>query len=518
MSKILRGGGTNGSERRLAAFAEQTFLDLWSYPNTYIDKKQHGSGTGKEFCDLLVVCGDDIIIFSDKHVQWPVTKTVDVAWARWYRKAIANSVVQINGAIGWLRKHPNRLFIDANCEKPIPIELPAVDHCRVHGVVVSNGSNNACKIHYGDLSGTFVINPNLSGNEHVDAAHHFYGPFSIGDVNPGMPFVHVFDTDGLRILFRELDTISDFTQYLIKRANFIRSGQLSFAAGEEDLLAHYLRYTDKDGEHDFLLDNDKRLSKKHVVGIQGGGYDGLRRMPQYRLKKDADRISYNWDALIGRFTRHILEGTNIGLYDDQPLGTFAEPALRIMAQENRVGRRGLGFQLANSFETAIKARQDRFNRTIYPHMICGRRFDNKKVIYIILILTYKPEMFDGDDKYFEYKRARAAFLEGLCFSAGYEFREATHAIAIGFDAPEEISGQTERSEDLVGIEFGPWTSEMEEYALSLREKLGIAPPRTLPMSIASVQEWPDLPQPPTAGLSRQARRALERAAQKRRRR
>jgi hypothetical protein len=33
-----------------------------SYPNLFYDKKQGGVGDGKELCDLLVVCGDDIII------------------------------------------------------------------------------------------------------------------------------------------------------------------------------------------------------------------------------------------------------------------------------------------------------------------------------------------------------------------------------------------------------------------------------------------------------------------------
>jgi hypothetical protein len=63
---IYRSKGSTASERLLADLGEQAFLNLWSYPNLFYDKKQGGMGDGKELCDMLVVCGDDVIIFSDK--------------------------------------------------------------------------------------------------------------------------------------------------------------------------------------------------------------------------------------------------------------------------------------------------------------------------------------------------------------------------------------------------------------------------------------------------------------------
>jgi hypothetical protein len=61
-ASIMRGAGVTGSERFLAQLAEHSFLNLWSYPNVVIDKKLGGVGDGKEMCDLLVVCGDDVLI------------------------------------------------------------------------------------------------------------------------------------------------------------------------------------------------------------------------------------------------------------------------------------------------------------------------------------------------------------------------------------------------------------------------------------------------------------------------
>jgi hypothetical protein len=54
MDPIKRGTGGTPSERILADLGDQTFLDLWSYPNLFIDKKKNNTGDGKELCDLLV--------------------------------------------------------------------------------------------------------------------------------------------------------------------------------------------------------------------------------------------------------------------------------------------------------------------------------------------------------------------------------------------------------------------------------------------------------------------------------
>lgn len=511
---IFRNIGTTPSESRLAKLADRTFLDLWSYPNAYIDKKQHSSGAGKEFCDLLVVCGDDIIIFSDKNVRWPVANSIDTSWARWFRKAVSAAVTQINGAVRWIKEFPDRIFLDAKCEHKLPIKLPPPERRRIHGIVVSNGSNVACKQHFGDVSGTLVINPNLKGFDHIDTANDLYSPFSIGDVNPDGPFVHVFDTQALLVVLTELDTITDFVNYINRRAKLIRSGRLLIASGEEDLLAQYLFYTTRSGEHDFLVGNNRRIPKRAQLVIKGGQYLSLLKNPAHHAKKQANRESYYWDRLISSFTRHMIDGTNVALYPDQQLGIHAEPALRLMALENRTARRMLGHHLRSSFLTAQERRQDRFNRTIFP-------IDYKEgvnVAYVILILAYKPEMFENRGGYEEYRRARANFLEALCMSVAYEYRRISHVVAIGFDASPDITGIEISSEDLVGIEAPVWTEEAERNVLQRREEMGIKDPRELQMMRSSTKEYPNEQMVSTGKLSRQERRSLEREKKKQYRR
>lgn len=87
---VIRSEGGTVSERLLAKLADRTFLNLWSYPTPYIDKKLRGSGDGKELCDLLVVCHPYVIIFSEKTCEWPSGDDT-IAWKRWYKRAVLSS-------------------------------------------------------------------------------------------------------------------------------------------------------------------------------------------------------------------------------------------------------------------------------------------------------------------------------------------------------------------------------------------------------------------------------------------
>ena len=137
MGVIKRGIGFTPTENNLAALADKIFLNLWTYPNLF------GSG-GKELCDLLVVCGDDILIFSDKSIHWSSGVDVKVAWPRWYRKAIAESAAQISGAARYLRDHADQLFLDAACKERFPFALPPAERRRVHLIAVALGASEAC--------------------------------------------------------------------------------------------------------------------------------------------------------------------------------------------------------------------------------------------------------------------------------------------------------------------------------------------------------------------------------------
>ena len=117
MAIIKRGVGVSPTEKNLAALADKIFLNLWTYPNLY-------GSAGKELCDLFVVSGDDVLIFSDKAIAWSSGADVKVAWPRWYRKAIGESAAQINGAVRTLRDHSDQLFLDARARSGSRFRFP----------------------------------------------------------------------------------------------------------------------------------------------------------------------------------------------------------------------------------------------------------------------------------------------------------------------------------------------------------------------------------------------------------
>ena len=81
VTPIQKSTGTTSSERLLACLSEKTFLGLWSYPNLYRDQGA-GGRDGKEVCDLLVVCVNDVVVFSDKYCEFPDSGDLKRDWNR----------------------------------------------------------------------------------------------------------------------------------------------------------------------------------------------------------------------------------------------------------------------------------------------------------------------------------------------------------------------------------------------------------------------------------------------------
>lgn len=365
LEKIHRSRGSTASERLLADLGEQAFLNLWSYPNLFYDKKQGGVGVGKELCDLLVVCGDDVIIFSDKHIRYHEEKDVKVAWPRFYRKAIEGAVVQINGANNWMTRYPAKVFTDPACTQTLPIDLPPVEKRRVHGVVVARGAHKAIQKIMNDDSGSFIIMPSLKGQDAINFNQPGFMPFCVGDVNPGDMFIHVFDDVAIKRVLEHLNTITDFTRYLNKRAAYLRSDRLALAHGEEELLANYLNTgIMMGGEYDFEPPRKKKAENAALMTVQGE-WSAYVLSERYFAKALADDISYTWDRLITVFTKNLLEGTSVAVLGAQATIGTAEGGLRFMAMESRFSRRMLGEAVDGAMKRAMKLKQDRYARVIF---------------------------------------------------------------------------------------------------------------------------------------------------------
>ncbi len=239
------------SEGYLRELCKRTFLSLWSYPNPFRDQAEGDEG-GKEICDLLVVFENNIIIFSDKHCEFPNSANLDLDWARWYRRAIEKSARQSWGAERWIRAHPDRVFLDAKCTKKFPLSLVTTPTTVFHRIVIAHGAGARCIRELGG-SGSLMLNSSVVGGAHTLPREKGGVPFMVGQVDSTKGYVHVLDDTTFEILLKTLDTVADLSAYLMKKENCIKTGIVLSAAGEEELLAYYLTHLNANKEYDFVF-------------------------------------------------------------------------------------------------------------------------------------------------------------------------------------------------------------------------------------------------------------------------
>ncbi len=443
-SSIHRRDGTTTAERYLKRLCDHSFLSLWSYAGVYRDQLDNPSAKiGKEVCDLLVVFENHILIFSDKDCVYPDREDEVLNWRRWYKRAVQKSAEQIWGAERWIKSHPQRLFLDVGCTQPFPFPLPDMSSAIFHRIIVAHGASEKCKAKYGG-SGSLMMDSTLIGTSDTNRTK----PFTIGQVDPSKGFVHVFDDTTLKIVMGKLDTVTDFVQYLTRKERLMTSGVVVFAAGEEELLGHYLMDVNSDGEHDFIIPPDG-----DGLFIMEGIWEEFIESRQYKAQQKANQISYVWDGLIEHFNTHILGGTQHYTF---PEGVeYSERIIRFFAHEPRTRRRFLAQSLVNLIEkTPSNMRQV---RVIQP--------SNLGDPYFVFLVLPQP---DGTS-YEDYREVRRAFLEDFLTCTKALYPQALDIVGI---ATENYLEADHRSEDALYMDTRDWTEEQLADARSLQQETG----------------------------------------------
>lgn len=497
MGKIIRSSGFTASERYLQQLSDRTFLKLWTYPNTFRDRNKAAGGDGKELCDLLVVCGDDVIIFSDKAIDWPDCDTLKLQWSRWYRRAVKKSVDQIRGAERWLRDYPDRVFLDAKCTRGLPVELPLIERRRVHGIAIVRGAYDACSRFFEGAEGSLTICSRIKGDKHTDTSDPDWRPFAIGDVDPEGPFVHVFDETALDRVMFEMDTITDFVDYLHARATAIRNEDLALCPGESELLAYYMQ-TESPADRPCFLKVISKAGGCDQVALWPGAYEDFVASGAYVRKKEADAVSYLWDELIGEFVEHIMAGSSVSIFGDSPSASRAEPALRIMARERRLRRRALAEGLAGALREASGRRENRYARIAMPGVNDGG--GDRELAYVFMMLAH-PEIEESEPNY---RQVRVSMLETYCYAVLQDNRQIKRVVGIAMEKPDGSRGT---SEDLLAVAVKEWTSELDEDVTRRRSVHEVLVQGRMLHHQKHSWEYP----PATPG-NRQERRAAERLA------
>lgn len=429
--------GITDSERYLGIIARKAFLSFWSFQNPFTDE----SG-GRELCDLLVVFGNDVIVFSDKHCNFSNAHPVAVSWPRWFKSAIEKSAKQLAGAQSFIEKHPNRIFLDSACKHPLPIPLPPKETLRLHLVAVTRGGVPAGAQYWGsNSSGSLVINTMLH------AENHKTHPFMVGWPLKKRLFIHVVDELTLDVLLGELDTAPDLIDYLRKKEDYLCKPNVDFViSGEEDLLAAYLLNHNREATASFSF--PAVPDGRKVVMFEEGEWSRFRASDAYAKWKGLIAISYLWDNLIEHQTSHIQNSTAQVLKQFENTSSDLhshEEVLRAMAQEGRIGRKLLSESLNDVLTRRFEG--DRFSKTMVLPSRPGRA-------YVLMVLRR-----DGSVSEEDYRATRRASLIGYCRAARLRVLGIQEVVGV---ATEQLDFH-QATQDFVLMQFTEPVSEEEKH-------------------------------------------------------
>lgn len=385
--------GLTPSEQFVHELSKKTFLKAWTHPNP-IGKK------GKELCDCLIVCAEHIIIISVKEIEYRDTGDV-IGYERWIKRAIDDSSGQIWGAERWLESQQTVARHDGRI-----VTLPPLSKRKYHRISVSLGSKGQIPIQWGDL---------------------------------GFGFVHVCDENSIEVLFRALDTITDFTNFLqsVEQLMHLKTKIIFDGGGLEDLVALYLK-------NDYSLDYSTEEGHPDLLIVSDDLWTGLSSSKEYHKMIVDFKTSYIWDRLIEYYVNDLLTEGMFDMYSNEV--TANELALVVMALQPRRYRAGL----ADTFMEFLLNEELK----IASRVVMG--YNNVAFVFLI---------GKSSDR-----ESRVEELLLRCSIIDVKLPEVKTVVGIATDRPgTSTSGY---SSDIAYVHESRWTSEEKEKLLQLSKELG----------------------------------------------
>lgn len=303
------------SEEWAYNLCRDSFFSLFSFVNP-IGKK------GKELCDVIIICGKDIVLISVKEININLTDNYDVDYKRWNTRAIEDSVKQLNGAERFLKAVSSFKLKGSEEEIELPIK-----------------------------KNFFKIALAIGGR----------GKFPIPESIQNNGYVNIMDEVSFHSITLVLDTTTDFISYLREKQTKLSNVYFT-GNGEEDLLAYFLF-------------NEFNFPDKTYLVFDEGLYKSLKKDKFYIKEKKERQESYIWDFIINHSAQNHF--TQNG-YNTKSLNNLMK-AYEIMAQETRFERVKLVNNLNEVIKTNIRARiyfSPSFNHVIY--VFVSGKFNNQK--------------------------------------------------------------------------------------------------------------------------------------------
>lgn len=380
----------NISENIVSDICKNSFLSFWSFPNPI------RTDNNKELADLVVVNDPFVIIISVKDINIKPSGNKEIDIQRWQKNAIKKSYNQIYGAERAIRNvHTDILTSD----KKYQIKFPDPENMMLYRVGISFGRREEFPLPFGDK---------------------------------GKGFIHFFDQQSFPIILKELDTITDFINYLDAKEKFFDSGKNVYFNSEEELMGIYLHRGRK-----FPSNIDNTL-------VEMDTWDEIVRKKEFLNRKKQEKESYIIDAIIEEFYRD--------MSIEQLLLTNefheVELALRAISKESRFNR----MVLSKSFLEVIG---------FYGEPQAGARIvpSRSGVTYVFLLDEYRENN----------RELRKMELTLRCFAARNIFRENKEVVGIASGQYVKGGGH---AYDLCYVYQPEWTEEdIKKYNL-MQEELG----------------------------------------------
>jgi hypothetical protein len=370
------------AEQLIQELAEKTFLKDWCYPNPRLPD-------GKELCDLLVVFDRTVIIWQIKDLKPDKTGCIKTS-------DLEKNLRQLAGA-------RRQLF-----------ELRS-------NVELSNPRRGIEHLDASSITDVYLISVILSRDENVAVQQ-----ISFVENVKGHP-AHVFFRQFTQLVLNELDTISDFCEYLRALESVTKDSSIILLSGQEELLAHYLIKGKS-----FIW-----MKREEITLIHEGAWSALKASEAYRRKKEEDSISYLWDQLI----------------DSAHEGAGEEPRYERVARELARSNRSERSLLAHHFLEAHELAHNDLHNNIF------RRVMSFQNITYCFVFMHNPLS----------EKVRTKLLEKTCFVARGRYRDNPRVIGIATGTKMNL----EHRFHFGMMDISAWNDEHQKEMEKLQAEFGI---------------------------------------------